>query len=105
MPKVLTQGKTIECLRAANLRNFLLQNGIDLYNSGAKVINCRLIGSYAVQVQVEGEVKRGKMSIPRAVLPTSSFSYNQPAFRLSNSSFGEYVKSQSLMDFGEKLSN
>jgi ferredoxin len=57
MPKVQAQGKTIECDRKANLRTILLQNGIDLYNSGAKVINCRGIGSCGTcAVKVEGEV-------------------------------------------------
>ncbi len=57
MPKVLAQGKTIECVRGANLRVILQQNGIDLYNGGAKVINCRGIGSCGTcAVKVEGEV-------------------------------------------------
>ncbi|MFH7028457.1 MAG: 2Fe-2S iron-sulfur cluster-binding protein [Heteroscytonema crispum UTEX LB 1556] len=57
MPKVLAQGQTIECNRGANLRKILLQNGIDLYNGGAKVINCRGIGSCGTcAVQIEGEV-------------------------------------------------
>jgi hypothetical protein len=38
MPKVLAQGKAIECKLGANLRKVLLQNDIDLYNGGAKVI-------------------------------------------------------------------
>ncbi len=91
MPKVLAQGKTIECdsvvpqlghtcfkqvptrvtfglhLRErrveayttdaieANLRNILQQNGIDLYNGGARVIDCHFIGSRAnCAVKVEG---------------------------------------------------
>jgi hypothetical protein len=41
MPKVLAQGKTIECNRCTNLRKVLLHNGIDLYNGGASLINCR----------------------------------------------------------------
>lgn len=100
MPKVLAEGKTIECesvvpplnhsclkqasirlafslhlskrrIRSytndigANLRKILQQNGIDLYNSGAKVINCHIIGSCATcAVKVESEVSaanwRGK---------------------------------------------
>ena len=59
MPKVQAQGKTIECVRGANLRQILLQNGVDLYNSGAKVINCRGIGSWGTcAVLVEGEVSQ-----------------------------------------------
>jgi hypothetical protein len=30
MPKVTAQGKTFECPQGANLRQVLLQNGIDL---------------------------------------------------------------------------
>lgn len=57
MPKVLAQGKTIECNTRANLRKVLLSNGIDLYNGGANVINCRGIGSCGTcAVKVEGEV-------------------------------------------------
>ncbi|MDZ8240042.1 MAG: 2Fe-2S iron-sulfur cluster-binding protein [Nostoc sp. ChiQUE01a] len=57
MPKVLAQGKTIECEQGSNLRTILLQNSIDLYNDGAKVINCRGIGSCGTcAVKVEGEV-------------------------------------------------
>lgn len=54
MPRVLAQSKTSECMRGTNLRKILLQNGIDLYNSDAKVINCRLIDSCSLQMQVEG---------------------------------------------------
>ncbi|MEA5579984.1 2Fe-2S iron-sulfur cluster-binding protein [Nodularia harveyana UHCC-0300] len=57
MPKVLAQGKTIECDRGAKLSRILLQNGIDLYNGGAKLINCRGIGSCGTcAVKIEGEV-------------------------------------------------
>ncbi|WP_066379989.1 MULTISPECIES: 2Fe-2S iron-sulfur cluster-binding protein [unclassified Anabaena] len=57
MPKVIAQGKTIECDRGANLRKILLKNGIDLYNGGSQVINCRGIGSCGTcAVKVEGEV-------------------------------------------------
>lgn len=57
MPKVLAQGKTIECEKKANLRKVLLHNGIDLYNGGASFINCRGIGSCGTcAVKVEGEV-------------------------------------------------
>lgn len=57
MPKVIAQGKTIECKHGANLRNILLQSGVDLYNGGAKVINCRGIGTCGTcAVLIEGEV-------------------------------------------------
>ncbi|MEC4815010.1 MAG: 2Fe-2S iron-sulfur cluster-binding protein [Scytonema sp. PMC 1069.18] len=59
MPEVQAQGKSIECHRGDNLRRILLQNGIDLYNSGAKVINCRGIGTCGTcAVLVEGEVSQ-----------------------------------------------
>ena len=45
MVKVQAQGKTFECDRGANLRQVLLQHDIDLYNNGAKVINCHGIGT------------------------------------------------------------
>jgi ferredoxin len=71
MPKVLAQGKVIECARKSNLRQIMLQNGIDLYNSGAKVINCRGIGSCGTcAVVVEGEVsqpnwrEKARLSLP-----------------------------------------
>jgi len=57
MPKVLAQGKKIECDERANLRKVLLHNGIDLYNGSALFINCRGIGSCGTcAVKVEGEV-------------------------------------------------
>jgi hypothetical protein len=41
----------------ANFRKTLLQNGIDLYNGGVKVINYPLLGRYgSCTVKVEGEV-------------------------------------------------
>ncbi|MEA5513154.1 2Fe-2S iron-sulfur cluster-binding protein [Nodularia sp. UHCC 0506] len=57
MPKVLAQGKTIECYTGANLRRILRQNGVDLHNGGAELINCRGIGSCGTcAVKVEGAV-------------------------------------------------
>jgi ferredoxin len=57
MPYVQALGKTIECVLGANLRKVLLQGDIDLYNNGAKVINCRGIGSCSTcAVEIEGEV-------------------------------------------------
>ena len=53
MLKVLAQGKTTECARGANLREILLQNGIDLYYGDAKVVNWQVMGNYgtcAVQI-------------------------------------------------------
>lgn len=57
MPKVTAQGKTFECEAGSNLRNVLMENGIDLYNGKAKIINCMGIGSCGTcAVQIEGEV-------------------------------------------------
>ncbi|AUB38384.1 Ferredoxin [Nostoc flagelliforme CCNUN1] len=77
MPKVLAQGKTIECVSKSNLRTILLQNGIELYNDGAKLINCRGIGSCGTcAVKVEGEVSaanwrdRARRSLPPHSLTT-----------------------------------
>lgn len=57
MPKVTAQGKTFECIAGANLRKALQENGIDLYNGNAKIINCMGIGTCGTcAVHVEGEV-------------------------------------------------
>jgi ferredoxin len=57
MPLIQAQGKTIKFQGVENLRKILLQNGIDLYNGNAKVINCRGIGSCGTcAVKVEGLV-------------------------------------------------
>ncbi|MGC9505288.1 2Fe-2S iron-sulfur cluster-binding protein [Baaleninema sp.] len=57
MPNVTACGKTFECDRGANLRRVLLEQGIDLYNGKASVINCRGIGTCGTcAVRVEGEV-------------------------------------------------
>ncbi|MEO1591413.1 MAG: 2Fe-2S iron-sulfur cluster-binding protein [Cyanobacteria bacterium J06632_22] len=45
MPKVMAQGKTIDCAPGENLRRVLLNAGIDLHNGQSKLINCRGIGS------------------------------------------------------------
>jgi len=88
MPKVLAQGKTIECEQGGNLRKILLQNGIDLYNDGTKIINCLSIGSCGIcTVKVESKVStanwrdRARRSLPphspatdlRKKLPNSGF--------------------------------
>lgn len=57
MVKVLAQGKTITCNQGRNLRKVLLENGIDLYNGGSTVINCRGIGTCGTcAVEIVGEV-------------------------------------------------
>ena len=71
MPKVTAQGKTFECANGANLRKVLLENGIDLYNGQAKVMNCHGFGTCGTcAVKVEGEVseaswrENGRLSLP-----------------------------------------
>ncbi len=88
MPKILAQGKTIECKQGSNLRKILLQNSINLYNDGTKVINCRGIGSCGTcAVKVEGEVSaanwrdrtRRSRSVRLSAFASSPFSYNKLA--------------------------
>lgn len=74
MPKVIAQGKTFECPPGANLRKVLLENGIDLYNGNANIINCRGIGTCGTcAVQLEGEVSEAnwKDQARRALPPHS----------------------------------
>ncbi len=57
MPKVIAQGKTFECEPGSNLRNVLLEHGVELYNGNAKFINCMGIGTCGTcAVQIDGEV-------------------------------------------------
>jgi len=57
MPTIQAGGKTITCASGANLRKVLLDNGIDLYNGNAKIINCMGIGSCGTcAVEIAGEV-------------------------------------------------
>ncbi len=71
MPKITAQGKTFECAEGANLRQALLKNGIDLYNGGAKVINCQGIGTCGTcAVEISGPVseigwrEKARLSVP-----------------------------------------
>lgn len=71
MPKVTAQGKTFECAQGANLRQELLKNGIDLYNSSAALINCHGLGTCGTcAVEVEGNVsapqwrEKTRLSLP-----------------------------------------
>jgi ferredoxin len=75
MPKVTAQGKRFECKTGANLRQVLLQQGIDLHNDQAKQINCRGIGTCGTcAVQIEGAVSpvnwrdRARRSLPPQTL-------------------------------------
>jgi ferredoxin len=71
MPKVMAEGRTFECKVGANLRQVMLQHGVNLYNGAAKVINCRGLGTCGTcAVQVEGEVsemgwrEKARLSLP-----------------------------------------
>ncbi len=56
MPTITAAGQTFTCESGANLRRALLDQGIDLHNGKAKLINCRGIGSCGTcAVQVDGE--------------------------------------------------
>lgn len=47
----------MECPIGANLRLVLLENGVDLYNGGASVINCHSIGTCGTcAVEITGTV-------------------------------------------------
>jgi ferredoxin len=75
MPQITAQGKSFTCETGANLRQVLLEQGIDLYNGNAKFINCMSIGTCAVQV--EGEVSAVNWKdIARRSLPPHSTSRN-----------------------------
>lgn len=57
MPKVIAKGKIFECDAGSNLRQVLLEQGIELHNGKSKLINCRGIGSCGTcAVAVEGAV-------------------------------------------------
>jgi len=71
MPKVTAQGKTFSCEQGSNLRKILLDNGINLYNGKAKIINCTGISTCGTcAVKVEGEVsepnwkEKARLSLP-----------------------------------------
>jgi ferredoxin len=80
MPKILAQGKTIECVEGSNRKKILLQNRIDLYNDGAKVINYRGVGSCDIcAVKVEGKLSAANWRdrTPKS-FASSPFSDNRP---------------------------
>jgi len=57
MPSITAQGKVFQCERGANLRQALIDNGIDLYSPRAKYVNCMGIGTCGTcAVAIEGEV-------------------------------------------------
>jgi ferredoxin len=78
MPQVTAQGKSFICEPGANLRQVLLEQGIDLYNGNAKFINCMSIGTCGTcAVQIEGEVSSVNWKdIARRSLPPHSIDRN-----------------------------
>ncbi len=74
MPTIRAQGKTIQGQPDANLRRVLLDQGIDLHNGNAKLINCRGIGSCGTcAVHIEGNLPpRNWKEKARLALPPHS---------------------------------
>ena len=88
MPKVTAQGKTFECPQGANLREVLLQNGIDLYNGATSAINCYGLGTCGTcAVQVEGAVSETEWRERTKAQAASSFFHAEPATSLPSSGF------------------
>ncbi len=57
MPKITAEGKTFDVAAATNLREALLEQDLDLYSQGAKILNCHGHGICGTcLVQVEGAV-------------------------------------------------
>ncbi|MEL6814081.1 MAG: 2Fe-2S iron-sulfur cluster-binding protein [Cyanobacteria bacterium J06598_3] len=57
MPTITAQGKTFNCKTGENLRQALLDNGIDLYSPRANYVNCMGIGTCGTcAVAIEGTV-------------------------------------------------
>lgn len=68
MPTLYVQGRTIACEAGANLRQVLMQNGIDLYNDRANIINCMGIGTCGTcAVRIEAAAQ----GAPDVALPPS----------------------------------
>lgn len=74
MPIIKAQGKTFECEVGANLRQVLLKQGIEVHNDGAKIINCRGLGTCGTcAVEIEGSVsEQGWREQARLSLPPHS---------------------------------
>jgi ferredoxin len=74
MPRITAEGKTFEVAQEANLREALLEQDVDLYSAGAKVLNCHGHGVCGTcLVQVEGAVsERNKLETTRMSIPPHS---------------------------------
>jgi ferredoxin len=79
MPTVTAQGKTFECPQGANLRQVLLQNGVELYNGATSSLNCHGLGTCGTcAVQVEGAVSEPEWrERTRRSLPPHSLAQNR----------------------------
>jgi len=71
MPTVKAQGKTLTCDRGANLRQVLMEHGVEVYNGAAKNLNCHGLGTCGTcAVAVQGEVsepgwrEKARLSLP-----------------------------------------
>lgn len=71
MPIVQAQGKLMECESGANLRQVLLDHGVEVYNDAAKLINCHGIGTCGTcAVEIQGTIaapswrEQGRLSLP-----------------------------------------
>ncbi|WP_299041649.1 2Fe-2S iron-sulfur cluster-binding protein [uncultured Thermosynechococcus sp.] len=71
MPQIQVQDRTLSCAEGANLRQVLLQEGVQLYNPPAHIVNCHGLGTCGTcAVQIEGEVspmgwrERTRLSLP-----------------------------------------
>jgi ferredoxin len=82
MVKITAEGKSFEVPVGANLRESLLDQNIELYNSGAKILNCHGHGTCGTcLVGVEGDVSEPtQMEKIRMALPPNS---SHPERRLS----------------------
>ena len=74
MPKVEFAGEIVECLEGSNLRLVLTRARLPLYNSAAKALNCRGLGTCGTcTVEIEGEVsERTPREVRRLRLPPHS---------------------------------
>ena len=74
MPKIMAEGKTFEVATGVNLREALLDQHLDLYSAGAKVLNCHGHGMCGTcLVQVEGSVSEPtQLEVKRMAFPPHS---------------------------------
>lgn len=86
MPTITAQGKSFECEQGANLRQVLLENGVDLYSPRANYVNCMGIGTCGTcAVAIEGQVSTANWrdTARRSLPPHSLREPDQAALRLA----------------------